>query len=136
MLLLEKPCPLYFLPLVECTKVGLPHPFGKLLRGGFRLLQADWGFALSPAQVRRIIALIICIEFVIRNFWEWGQVRNTSNIRLARFRCHLKLFLWEANGGLPGAPGKLSVWSRGGRGRLNDCNVSRQCWRHSRCTWR
>jgi hypothetical protein len=72
MLLLEKPSHPYFLPLVEGTKVGLPHLFGKLLQGEFRLLQADWGFAFSPAQVRRIIALGICIEFVIRNLWSWG----------------------------------------------------------------
>ena len=51
-LFLEKPSHPYFLPLVECTKVGMPHPFGKLLKGEFRLLQADWGFAFSPAQVR------------------------------------------------------------------------------------
>jgi len=69
MLPLEKPSHPYFLPLVECTKVGLPHPFDKLLQGEFRLLQADWGFTFSPAQARRIIALIICIEFVIRNLW-------------------------------------------------------------------
>jgi hypothetical protein len=52
MLLLKKPSHSCFLPLVECTKVGLQHPFGKLLHGEFRLLQADWGFAFRPAQVR------------------------------------------------------------------------------------
>jgi hypothetical protein len=51
MLLLYKPRHPYFLPLVEGTKVGLPHPFGKLLQGGFHLLQGDWGFAFHPAQV-------------------------------------------------------------------------------------
>ena len=52
MLLLARPsCP-YFLPLVEGTKVGLPHPFGKLLQREFRFLQANWGFAFSPTQVR------------------------------------------------------------------------------------
>jgi hypothetical protein len=40
-----------------------------LLQGEFHLLQADRVFAFSPAQVLRIIALIICIEFVIRNLW-------------------------------------------------------------------
>ena len=60
------PC---FLPLVERTTVRLPHPFGKLLEGEFRLLQADWGFAFSPAHVRQIIALIICIELVQSNLW-------------------------------------------------------------------
>jgi hypothetical protein len=67
MLLLEKPSHPYFLPLVECTQVGLPHPFGKLLQGELHFLQADWGFAFSPGQVQRIIALILCIEFGIRN---------------------------------------------------------------------
>jgi len=51
MLLLPKRSHPYFLPLVECTKVGLPHPFAKLLQGEFRLLKADWGFAFGPAQV-------------------------------------------------------------------------------------
>ena len=69
MLLVQKSSQPYFLPLVECTKVGLPHPCGKLLQGEFRLLQAEWGFAFSPAQVRRIIPLIICIKFVTRNLW-------------------------------------------------------------------
>ena len=52
MLFLEEPSHQYFLPLVEHTKVGLPHPFCKLLQGEFRLFQADWGFAFSPTQVR------------------------------------------------------------------------------------
>jgi len=69
MLLLETPSHPYFLPLVEWCKVGLPHPLRKLLKGEFRWLQADWGFAFSPVQVRRIIALILCIQFVIRNLW-------------------------------------------------------------------
>jgi hypothetical protein len=66
---LKKPSHPYFLPLVEGTKVGLPHPFVKLLQGEFRLLQASWGFAFTTAQVQRMIALSICIGFVIRNFW-------------------------------------------------------------------
>ena len=41
MLLLQKPSHPYFLPVVEGTKVGLPHHFGKLLQGEFCLLQAD-----------------------------------------------------------------------------------------------
>jgi len=49
--LLEKPCHPYFLPLVECTVVGLPHSFGKLLQGELHLLQANWGFAFCAAQV-------------------------------------------------------------------------------------
>jgi hypothetical protein len=42
MLLLKKPDNPYILPLVERTKVGMPHPFGKLLQAEFRLFQADW----------------------------------------------------------------------------------------------
>jgi hypothetical protein len=38
-----------------------------LLQGDCRLLQADWVYAFSPAQVQRIIALGICIEFVLRH---------------------------------------------------------------------
>jgi len=67
MLFLEEPSHPYFLPLVERTMVGLPHPFGKLLEGEFGLLQADWGLTLCTAQVRRIVARIICITFVVGN---------------------------------------------------------------------
>jgi len=67
--LLQKPSHPSFLPLVEGTNVGLPHPLGKLLQEEFHLLQADWGFAFGPTQVRQISDLIICIEFVIRNLW-------------------------------------------------------------------
>jgi len=69
MVLLETPSHPYFLPPVAGTKVWLPHPFGKLLQAEFRLLQANWGIAFSPAHIRRIIALNSCIEFVIRNLW-------------------------------------------------------------------
>jgi len=69
MLVLENPSHPYFLPLVEGTKVRLPHRFGKLLQGEFCLLQANWGFALGLTHVRRIIALIICIVLVTGNFW-------------------------------------------------------------------
>ena len=51
MLLLVKPSHPYFLPLAEGTDVTLPHAFGQLLQGEFCSLQADWGFALGPAQV-------------------------------------------------------------------------------------
>jgi len=50
MLLLETPSHPYFLPLVECSKVGLPHPCGKLLQGELRCLQADWGFAFGTVK--------------------------------------------------------------------------------------
>jgi len=52
MLFLEEPSHPYFLPLVDYTSVRLPHLFGQLLQGEFRLLQAVWGFAFGPAQVR------------------------------------------------------------------------------------
>jgi hypothetical protein len=51
MLLLEKPSHPYFLQVLERTKVGLPHPFVKMLQGEFWLLLADSGFAFSAAQV-------------------------------------------------------------------------------------
>ena len=50
-LLLENPSRPYFLPLVERTKVRLPHPFGKLLQGEFCLRQADCCFAFGHSQV-------------------------------------------------------------------------------------
>jgi hypothetical protein len=52
MLLFEKLSHPYFLPLVECSKVGVPHSCGKLLHREFRSLQDNWGFAWCPAQVR------------------------------------------------------------------------------------
>ena len=51
MLLLQKHGHPYFLLLVECTAVGLPHPFGKSLQGEFCLLQAEWGIGFGPAKV-------------------------------------------------------------------------------------
>jgi len=59
MLLLQKPSHPLFLPSVEGTDIGLPHPFGKLLQGQFRWHQDDWGVAFRTAQVRRIVALMI-----------------------------------------------------------------------------
>jgi hypothetical protein len=136
MLLLEKPSHPYILPLVDGTNVGLPHPFDKLLQGEFRSLQANRGFAFSPAQVRQILALSICIEFVIRNIWQWGQIPNHCHICPARFRCWLKSFCWEANGRTPRCTGNLSVWSREGQCQPIDWMVSSRYWRHSRYAWR
>jgi hypothetical protein len=73
---------------------------------------------------------------VIGNLWQWGQIGNPGNICPARFRCRLKSFRWEANGGSSRCAGKLSWSSGSGRGRPNDWIVSRRCWRHSRCAWR
>jgi hypothetical protein len=67
MLLLEKPSHPYILLLVEDTNLRLPNPFGKMLQGEYGLLQADWGFSFGPAQVRRIVTLIIRILLVIEN---------------------------------------------------------------------
>ena len=84
MLLLLKPSHPSFLPLVECTKVGLPHPFGKLRQGEFGLLHVDWGFAFGPAQVQRIIAIIICPEFAVANLCSCGQIRIGCNCLVGR----------------------------------------------------
>jgi len=137
MLFLEEPSHPYFLPLVERTIVGLPHPFGKLLQGEFGLLQADWGFTLCTAQVRRIVALIICIIFVVGNLRQWCQVRNPGDIWFPRLRRRQESFRWEANGRSPRCAGRRSRGrSRAGRCWPIDWIVSRRSWRHSRCTWR
>jgi hypothetical protein len=47
MLLLQKHPHQSFLPLVECTLIGLPKPCGKLLQCEFELIQANWGSAFS-----------------------------------------------------------------------------------------
>ena len=57
-LLLQQPSYSYFLSLVKCTKVGLPHPFGKLLQREFHLLQADWGFVFCTADIRQMLAMV------------------------------------------------------------------------------
>jgi len=67
MLLLQTPSHPYVFLLVEGTIVGLPNLFGKLHQADFHLTQADRGFAVSTAQVRLIVAFILCIVFVIRN---------------------------------------------------------------------
>ena len=67
--LLQKPSHPYIHPLAEPTKVGLPHPVAKLLQGEFRLLHADRGVRVGPTHLRRIIAFVICIEFIKRNIW-------------------------------------------------------------------
>jgi len=137
MLLLEKPRHPYCLPLVERTIVGLPHPFGKLLQGELRLLQANWGFAFSTAQVRRIVALLSCIIFVVGQLRQWGQVSNPCDICFLRFRWWLESFRPEAYGVSPRCAGRRLRWrSRAGRCWQIDWMISRQSWRHSRCTWR
>jgi hypothetical protein len=99
MLLLKKPSHPDILPLVDPTKVGLPHPCCKLLQSEFLLLQANWGFPFSPAQVGQIVTLIFFIVLVVENLWQWGQIGIPGNICPARFRSQLKSFRWEANGG-------------------------------------
>jgi hypothetical protein len=101
------------------------------------LLQADWGFTLCTAQVRRIVALIICIIFMVGNLRQWGQVRNPSDICFARFRRRQESFRWEANGRSARCAGRRSRWrSTAGRCCPIDWIVSGRSWRHSRCTWR
>jgi hypothetical protein len=51
MLFLVEPSHPSFLPLVERALVGLPLPFGKLLRKEFVLLLAAWRFTLCTALV-------------------------------------------------------------------------------------
>jgi len=117
MLFPKEPSHPYFLPLVERTIVGLPHPFGKLFQGvEFSLLRADWGFTLCTTQVRRIVALIICITFFIGNLRQWGHVHNPSDICFLWFRRWQESFRWEANGRSPRCAGRRSRWrSRAGR---------------------
>lgn len=52
MLLLQTSSHSYLLPLVGGMKDELPYLFGKVLRGKFCLLQADWGLAFGSNQVR------------------------------------------------------------------------------------
>jgi len=104
LLLLEKLCHPYFLPLVECTVVGLFHPFGKLHQGELRVLQANWGFAFCTAQVRQIVALISCIIFVVGYLQQCGQVGNPSDMSFLRFRWWLGSFVGRHMGCLPSAP--------------------------------
>jgi len=136
MLLLQNPSHPYFRPLVEGAEVGLPDSFGKFLDGEFHLLQADWGFAFDSAQVRRIVGLIICIIFVIRNLWSWRHIGNPCNICPPHFPGLLESFRWEANEGSPRCARKLSWCSGGGQSRPNGWIVLRRCWRYLSCTWR
>jgi hypothetical protein len=48
--LFKKPSHPFFVPVVEHTKVGLPHPFGKLLQGEFSLVQAEWAVPSAPLK--------------------------------------------------------------------------------------
>jgi hypothetical protein len=68
-LLFQNPSHLYFISLVEDTKVELPHSFGKLLQGEFRLFQTGWGYAFCTAQVQHIAALKIWVVFNVNNVW-------------------------------------------------------------------
>jgi len=125
------------LQLVECTVVGLPHPFGKLLQWEFGLLQADWGFASCTAQVRRIDAHISCVIFILGHLQQRGQVHNPCNICIPRFRWRLESFHREAYRVSPRCTGKMLRWSsRVGRCWLIDSMISRQSWRNSWCPWR
>jgi len=137
MLLVENPRHPYFLPLVECTVVGLPHPFGKLLQGEHRLLQANWGLAFCTAKIRQIVALLSSIIFVVGHLRQWGHVCNPCIICFPRIRWRLELFGREAYGVSPRCAGRMLRWrSRAGGYWLIEWMISRRSWRHSRCTWR
>jgi len=126
-----------FLPLVECTIVGLPYPFGKLLQGEFGLLQADCRFPFCTAQVQRIVALIICIIIVVGHLRQRGQFCNPSDICFPWFRWGLELFWREGNLGSPRGTRRRFRWRiRAGQCWLIDWMVFWPSWRHSRCTWR
>jgi len=136
MLLLQKPSLPYFLPLAESTKVGLPHPFGKLREGEFHMFQADSGFAFGPTQVWRISTPIICIVFVIRNIWCWRKICNPCNICPPQVCSQLKLFHWVASGESHRCTKKFS-WCSSRQGcQPNDWNVLRGCWWHLSCAWK
>ena len=138
MLFLEKPSHTSIFPLVAHTIVGLPNPFGQLLQGEIGLLQADCGFTLCTTQVRRIVALIICIIIVtciiiiVRNLWEYGQVCNPCDICLPQFHRQQESFRWQANGRSPMCTRRRSRWmSTAGRYWPINWIVSLQSWRHS-----
>jgi len=136
-LLVHKPRNPYFLPLVESTVVGLPHPFGKLLQWEFGLLQADWGFAFCTAKVRRIFALIRCILLVVEYILQTVQVHNPCDMCFSPFCWQLESFCREAYEVSPRCPGRVLRWrTRSGRCWPNDWMMSWRSWRHFRCTWR
>jgi len=136
MLLLQKPSHPYFLPLVERTEVGLLHPFGKIHRE-FVLLQADQGFPLCAAQVRLIVAHIMCTIYDIGNVQQRGQLRIPCDICLPRHCWGLESFRWEANGGSPRCAEGMFRWRIGAAWYCwMDWIISWRFWRHSRCTWR
>jgi hypothetical protein len=114
MLLPLKPRHPSFLPLVECTELWLHNPFGKLLRVEFCLLQVDSGLSFGPTEVCRIIALIICIEFIITTHCSWGKICNAGNIYPAGFRSRLEWFCWQVNYVLPQYARTFSVFRWGG----------------------
>ena len=137
MLLLKKALHPYLLPLVECTLIGLPHPFGKLLQRELCLLQANWGFAFSTALVRQIVALISCITFVVGHLRQQGRIHNPCDIWFPRFRWRLEWFCEEAYWVSPRSAGSRLRWrSRAGSCWLIEWMNSQRSGRHSRCTWR
>jgi len=137
MLLVEKPHHPYFVPLVECTKVGLPHPFRKLLQEELCLLQANWGFAFCTAQVWPIVTLISCIILIVGLLRQWGHFRNPCDICFPRFHWCLESFRQQAYAVSPRCTVRRLMWrSWAGRCWLIDWMISRRSWRHSWCTSR
>jgi hypothetical protein len=78
--LLQQPSHPCFLSLFESTEIRLSHPSGKLHQGEFRLLQADYEYTSSTAQVQRIVTLFICMKLITRYVWNLGQISNPYNI--------------------------------------------------------
>jgi len=137
MLLLQKSSHPYFLPLVECTVICLPHRFGKLREEEFGLLHTDWQLAFCTTQFWGIITPIICIIIVVGNLRQWGQLPNPCDICDWRFHWRLEWFHWEANRGSPMCASRRSRWRiRGERYWPIDSIGFQQSWRHSRCHWK
>ena len=67
----------------------------------FGLHHADYGFAFSTTQVHRMIALIICIIFVVGKYQQSGNVFNLCNIHFLQFFYLPAPFCWKATVGSP-----------------------------------
>jgi len=136
LMLILNPSHPYFLPLAECTVVGLPHSVGKLLQQEFGLLEGDSQFAFSTARVQHIIDNLICIIIVVRNLQQWGPVHNRWYFAIPRLLRRLEQFQLEASWGSPRSAGSRVGWRiSAGRCCPIDWIVFRSSWRKSQCTW-
>jgi len=75
----------YIVPLIEITIVGLPRPFGKLLKGESNVQQVNSGLAFGTTQVRRMIYFITSVISDIETLQQWGQIASTGNTSSASF---------------------------------------------------